>query len=199
MFDGSQGVKLRLPGVSSCLKTRLLHPSCPLLLSFSAADMKWCCLNLCCRPEWTWIWANSYLDAHFLLFTPHCSAFTHRPTHPTTVWGEIKKLGIKDRGDKVFFLPMILDHHGAHHVCLNICNHWDVRGKDGQCKDCVHRREAARGTLCWLGLNQSAYSWGQKVRGSPKFWLDPWEPDGAWGQGGSGGLPRSGLGNFILQ
>lgn len=34
-------------------KTRVLPSFCPLLLHSSAADVKWCCLNSCCQPEWT--------------------------------------------------------------------------------------------------------------------------------------------------
>lgn len=139
MFDGSQGVKLRFPGASSCLKTRVLQSSWPLLPYTSAADMKWCCLNSSCQPEWTWIWANSYLDAHFLLFTHHCSAFTHThtPAHPRTICREIKKPGIKVKGDKVFCLPMILGHHGANCVRLSVCDHLDVCGKGGQSRLCA--------------------------------------------------------------
>lgn len=38
-------------------------------------------VNSCCQAEWMWIWANSYLDAHFLLLTPHCTALTHIHAH----------------------------------------------------------------------------------------------------------------------
>lgn len=111
VFDGSQGVKLPFPGASSCLKTRVLESSCPRLPYSFPADGKLCCGDSCCQAEWAWIWPNSYLDVHFLLFTPHCSAFAG--THPNTVWREIRKQGVEVKGDKVFCLLTVLGQRGA--------------------------------------------------------------------------------------
>lgn len=79
------------------------------------------------------IWMLISCFSHITALPSH----THTPAHPRTIWREIKKPGIKVKGDKVFCLPMILGHHGANCVRLSVCDHLDVCGKGGQSRLCA--------------------------------------------------------------
>lgn len=165
VFEGSQGVKLHVPVTSTCLKTRVLQSSCLLPAYSSPTDLKLSVtnthsVNSCCLGECTWFWTN--------LIWMLISCFSHLTelplhilrAHPRVGWRKIKKLVVEVKGYKLsasqwFWVSLV-----SNCVQCSVRRHLSMCDKGRQSKGCVHKRTAARATLCWWGLNQSTYSWG---------------------------------------